>query len=65
MTLLGEITQLMKNLYGAKRNEMHVWGTYIGLKADRIPVGRSRDKLMVKVEQLMNEALYEGEPLEE
>lgn len=65
MTLLGEITELMKNSYAAKRNEMHVWGSYMGLKADRIPVGRSRDKVLVKVEELINEAIYEGQPPEE
>lgn len=65
MTLLGEITELMKTSYGARRNEMHVWGTYIGLKADRLPAGKARDKVLVKVEELMNEALYEGETVEE
>lgn len=65
MTLLGEITELMKNTYGARRNEMHVWGTYIGLKAERVPAGRNRDKLLVKVENLMNEAIYGEETVEE
>lgn len=65
MTLLGEITELMKNTYGARRNEMHVWGTYIGLKAERVPAGRGRDKLLVDVEKLMNEAIYGKETVEE
>lgn len=44
---------------------MHVWGTYIGLKAERVQAGKTRDELLVKVEQLMNKALYEGEASEE
>lgn len=65
ISVLGEITNLMKNAYGARKNELHVWGNYIGLKAERVPEGKGRDKLLVKVEKLMNDAIYGENTVEE
>lgn len=59
MSLLQKITELMKASYGSRRNEMEVWGHYVGLKASRIPEGRKRDKMLVRVEELLNEATYD------
>lgn len=59
MTLLEEITQLMKTSYRSRRNEVEVWGQYMGLNAGRLPVGRWRDRVLMQVEELMNEALYD------
>lgn len=53
MSLLEKITQLMQ--------EMEVWGHYVGLKAGRIPVGRKRDKVLVRVEELLNDATYDDD----
>lgn len=61
MSLLKKITELMQQSYGARRNEMEVWGHYIGLKAGKIPVGRKRDKVLVRVEELLNEAAFDEE----
>lgn len=65
MTLLAEIKDLMKNSYGLRRNEVSVWATYIGLKAERLPAGKSRDKLLVRIEQMINDELYENDNFEE
>lgn len=61
MSLLKKITDLMEASYGSRRNEMEVWGHYVGLKASRIPVGRKRDKMLVRVEELLNEATYDDD----
>lgn len=58
MSILKKITELMQASYGSRRNEMEVWGHYVGLKAGRLPVGRKRDKVLVRVEELLNEATY-------
>lgn len=65
MTLLEEIKDLMKTSYGVRRNEVHVWATYIGLKAERIPAGKSRDKLLIRIEQMLNDEMYGEDTLEE
>lgn len=59
MSILGEITRLMKASYGSRRNEVEVWGQYIGIKASRLSEGRRRDRVFMGVEELINEAIYE------
>lgn len=59
MSVLGEITKLLKATYGSRRNEVEVWGQFIGLKASRLPEGRRRDRVLVRVEEILNDALYE------
>lgn len=61
MAMLKKITDLMQQSYGARRNEMEVWGHYVGIKAGRIPVGRKRDKVLLRVEELLSEATYDDD----
>lgn len=65
MALLEQISQVIKNSHGARQNEMHAWGIYVGLKAERIPAGQNRDKLLVRIEQQMNAAIHGGDAPEE
>lgn len=59
MSILGEITKLMKASYGTRQNEVEVWGQYIGLKAGRLREGRRRDRVLMQMEEMLNEALYD------
>lgn len=61
MNILAEITQLIKSSYGCRRNEIEVWGQYMGLKAGRLPVGTRRDRVLMQMEELLNEALYDAD----
>lgn len=59
MSLLEKITDIMKSSYGSRRDEMEVWGHYIGLKARKIPEGRRRDRVLMNVEEMITEATYD------
>lgn len=59
MEILHEIAGLVKNSKGrADMTEMQVWGQYMGLKACRLPEGRTRDEVLVEVEKVMNKGIH-------
>lgn len=66
LQVLGEIADIVKKS-GEKRNmtELDVWGQYIGLKVARVVEGCRRDKVLVKVENLINDAIHGEVDMEE
>lgn len=66
MELLGEIADIVRKS-AEKRNmtELDVWGHYMGLKVARVQEGRRRDKVLVKVEELVNDAIHDDMDMEE
>lgn len=64
MEMLKEIAEVIRNRTGPRRSEMELWGNYIGAKAERIPEGLVRDKVLLFVERNMNKAIH-GERTDE
>lgn len=66
LRVLSEIADIVKKS-GEKRNmsEFDVWGQYIGMKVARVEEAHVRDKVVIKVERIITEAIHGEWDMEE